>query len=61
MIDMDHLSNEILEDFNTECVNRFLELIIDKASILCSNRGKCYETFAIEHEITHQSLIRLNN
>ncbi|MGP1923720.1 MAG: hypothetical protein ACTS73_01865 [Arsenophonus sp. NEOnobi-MAG3] len=53
-----HVSNEILEDFNAECVRRFLEPIIDKESILLSDEAKCYETFACEYEISENYLIR---
>ncbi|MGP1923762.1 MAG: hypothetical protein ACTS73_02115 [Arsenophonus sp. NEOnobi-MAG3] len=39
------MNNKILEEFNRNCINSFLELIIYKESILCSNKAKCYETF----------------
>ncbi|MGP1924070.1 MAG: hypothetical protein ACTS73_03900 [Arsenophonus sp. NEOnobi-MAG3] len=34
------ISDEILEEFNAECVNRFLEPIIDKGSIISSDGAK---------------------
>ncbi|MGP1924410.1 MAG: hypothetical protein ACTS73_05860 [Arsenophonus sp. NEOnobi-MAG3] len=51
---------EILEEFNADCVSRFLELIIDKECMLCLNEAKWYETFARKHEISYHCLIKLH-
>ncbi|MGP1924687.1 MAG: hypothetical protein ACTS73_07485 [Arsenophonus sp. NEOnobi-MAG3] len=56
-----HLSAWILKEFNAKCVERFLEPIIDKESILCLDGAKYYETFASEYEISQHPLIRLDN
>ncbi|MGP1925088.1 MAG: hypothetical protein ACTS73_09840 [Arsenophonus sp. NEOnobi-MAG3] len=39
------MSNEILTDFNAECLSCFLKPIIDKESILCLDGAKWYEIF----------------
>ncbi|MGP1923890.1 MAG: hypothetical protein ACTS73_02815 [Arsenophonus sp. NEOnobi-MAG3] len=46
------MSDEILEEFNVECVSRFLEPIIDKESILYLDELNGRETFVSEHEIS---------
>lgn len=56
-----HVSDKVPKAFNSECVSCFLEPIIDKESILCSDGAKWYETFASNHEISHHRLIMLDN
>ncbi len=40
------MNDQILEEFNAECVKYFLKLIINKELTLYSNEVKWYSTFA---------------
>ncbi|MGP1924330.1 MAG: hypothetical protein ACTS73_05375 [Arsenophonus sp. NEOnobi-MAG3] len=56
------MTNEIFEEFNAECVSRFLEPIINKESLLYLNRGiSGRKNFSSEDKISHNRLIRLDN
>ncbi|MGP1924487.1 MAG: hypothetical protein ACTS73_06285 [Arsenophonus sp. NEOnobi-MAG3] len=55
------MNNEILKEFNAECVSCFLDLIIDKNPSYGSDGAKWYETFVSEHEISQHCLIMLDN
>ncbi|MGP1924465.1 MAG: hypothetical protein ACTS73_06170 [Arsenophonus sp. NEOnobi-MAG3] len=46
-----YVIDEILEEFNAECVTRFLDVIIDKESIPSLDVAKCYETFSRKHKL----------
>ncbi|MFP3013864.1 MAG: hypothetical protein ACEY3G_03905 [Arsenophonus sp.] len=52
------MRKDIFEEFDAECVGRFLKLIIDKEAIFYLDGTKSHETFAIKYEISHH---RLNN
>ncbi|MFP3013447.1 MAG: hypothetical protein ACTS8R_05500 [Arsenophonus sp. NC-QC1-MAG3] len=50
------MSDKILKEFNAESVSRFIEIIIDKESIFCSNKTKLYEPLLNKQKINHHYL-----
>ncbi len=56
-----HISNEILKEFNAECVIKFLKLILDKEFIFYLDGVKSYEAIVNNHKISYHHLLKLSN
>lgn len=56
-----HVSDVMIDELSNSRIHAFLDPIVDRESILCSDGASWYKTFAADRDIAHHRLITLDH